>query len=495
MTLLAASRRRLVNVPMLLRIMGWLLLLEALFLCFPAVTCLVYSESDWMPFAATAAATAFVGFLLARYCRPTSSYMGKRDGFLLTAMVWVVFSFFGLVPFLFCSHPLTFSDAFFEAMSGFTTTGASVITDVTHMSHGVHLWRAMMQWIGGMGIILFTLAVIPMLNHSGGMQMFNAEVTGITHDKIRPRISQTAKSLWLIYILLTVALILLLWLGPMTLFESICHAFGAISTGGYSSNSMGITAWHGSVYVKIVLIVFMFLGGVNFGLIYKVALGDTKALRHNDVFRVYVAIITLMLILFAASIAIRGQVENWQSVTLDPLFQIVSTLTSTGFSVSNFENWGPFVMALTFVMMFFGACAGSTSGGAKIDRILYLFKNARNELYRCIYPNAILSVKINGKVVNPDLVTKVIAFLCIYMILVVVGGMALSMFDVPIVDAFFSSFSCLSNTGLGAGITGYGSSYDILPDAAKWILSALMLIGRLEIFTVLVLLTPAFWRH
>ena len=239
----------------------------------------------------------------------------------------------------------------------------------------------------------------------------------------------------------------------------------------------------------------MFLGGVNFGLIYKVARGDTKALRHNDVFRVYVAIITLMLILFASSIAIRGQVENWQSVTLDPLFQIVSTLTSTGFSVSNFENWGPFVMALTFVMMFFGACAGSTSGGAKIDRILYLFKNARNELYRCIYPNAILSVKINGKVVNPDLVTKVIAFLCIYMILVVVGGMALSMFDVPIVDAFFSSFSCLSNTGLGAGITGYGSSYDILPDAAKWILSALMLIGRLEIFTVLVLLTPAFWRH
>ena len=341
----------------------------------------------------------------------------------------------------------------------------------------------MMQWIGGMGIILFTLAVIPMLNHSGGMQMFNAEVTGITHDKIRPRISQTAKSLWFIYLMLTFLLIVLLWLGPMDLFNSICHAFGAISTGGYSSNSSGIAAWHDSVYVKSVLIMFMFLGGVNFGLIFKTLQGDFSALRRNDVFRTYVGVITFMLILFSTTILVRGQYTDWQSVTIDPLFQIVSTITSTGFTVNNFESWGPFILALTFVLMFFGACAGSTSGGAKIDRILYLFKNSKNELYRCLYPNAVLSVKVNGRVVNPDLVSKVIAFLCIYMLLIVGGGMSLTLFDVPIVDAFFSSFSCLSNTGLGAGVTGYGNSYDILPDAAKWILSSLMLIGRLEIFT------------
>lgn len=182
-------------------------------------------------------------------------------------------------------------------------------------------------------------------------------------------------------------------------------------------------------------------------------------------------------------------------ITIDPLFQIVSTITSTGFTVSNFENWGPFVLSLTFVMMFFGSCAGSTSGGAKIDRILYLFKNADNELYRCVYPHSILAVKVNGRVVNPELVNKVIAFLCIYMLLIVAGGMALTALGVPLVDAFFSAFSCISNTGLGAGITGYGNSYDILPDAAKWVLSFLMLIGRLEIFTVLVLLTPAFWRR
>ena len=493
--LLSITQRHLINLRMLVRIMGWLLLIEAFFMLFPAMTCVAYGESDWLPFILTSVATGLLGLLLAMRSRPTSPHMGKRDGYLLTAMVWIVFSFFGLIPFLFCSHPMSYSDAFFEAMSGFTTTGASVITVASEFSHGIHLWRAMMQWIGGMGIILFTLAVIPMLNHSGGMQMFNAEVTGITHDKIRPRISQTAKSLWLIYLTLTFVLVILLWLGPMNLFESVCHAFGAVSTGGYSSSTNGISDWHNSVYTKLVLIVFMFLGGVNFGLMYKALSGNPRAMQRNDVFKTYLCIIGIMLLLFVAAILYNGQYTDWQSISIDPLFQIVSTMTSTGFSVVNFENWGPFVMALTFVLMFAGGCAGSTSGGAKIDRMLYLGKNVRNELYRCLYPNSILSVQINGKVVNPDLVSKVIAFLCIYMLLIVGGGLALTALDVPLVDAFFSSFSCLSNTGLSAGITGYGNSYDILPDAAKWVLSFLMLVGRLEIFTILVIMSPTFWKR
>jgi len=495
MALIKLSRRHFINWRMLGMIVGWLLLIEGGFLLVPTGTCLAYGESDWVPFAATSAITLATGALCARFTRPTSFHMGKRDGYLLTAMVWVVFSIFGMIPFLFCTKAVSVSDAFFEAMSGFTTTGASVLESIEGMSHGIHLWRALMQWIGGMGIILFTLAVIPMLNHSGGMQMFNAEVTGITHDKIQPRISQTAKSLWFIYISLTAVLIFLLWLGPMNLFDSFCHAFGAISTGGYSSHEDGIAAWTGSLYIKIVLIVFMFLGGVNFGLIYKCLRGNFKPLKQNDVFRTYVAVILLMLVLCSSTIVIRGQASNWVEAIIDPLFQVVSTITSTGFSTSNYEAWGPFVLSLTFVMMFFGACAGSTSGGAKIDRILYLFKNAHNELYRCLFPNSIMSVKVNDRVVNPELVSKVIAFLCIYMLLIVAGGMALTACGVPLIDSFFSSFSCLSNTGLGAGITGYGSSYDILPDAAKWILSFQMLTGRLEIFTVLVLFTPAFWRR
>ncbi len=495
MALFKLSHRHFINWRILARIMGWLLLIEGIFMLVPTLTCVAYGESDWLPFAATAALTLATGTALARFSHPISIHMGKRDGYLLTAMVWVVFSVFGMIPFLFCTKAVGLSDAFFEAMSGFTTTGASVLDSIEGMSHGIHLWRALMQWIGGMGIILFTLAVIPMLNHSGGMQMFNAEVTGITHDKIQPRISQTAKSLWLIYIGLTAVLILLLWAGPMNLFDSFCHGFGAISTGGYSSHEDGIAAWTDSLYIKIVLIVFMFLGGVNFGLIYKCLQGNFSSLRTNDVFRTYVAIILGMLVLFSTTILLRGQASNWVQAIIDPLFQIVSTITSTGFSTSNYEAWGPFVLSLTFVMMFFGACAGSTSGGAKIDRILYLFKNAHNELYRCLFPNSIMSVKVNDRVVNPELVSKVIAFLCIYMLLIVAGGMALTACGVPLVDAFFSSFSCLSNTGLGAGVTGYGNSYDILPDTAKWILSFQMLTGRLEIFTILVLFTPAFWRR
>ena len=487
------KKRSLINLPMLLRVSGWLMMIESLFMLIPMGTCLYFRESDWLPFALTAAGTGATGFVLSRHIRPSHYSMSKRDGFLLTAMVWVVFSIFGMLPFMFCKMPISLSDAFFEAMSGFTTTGASVLLDVTHMSHGIHIWRATMQWLGGMGIILFTLAVIPMLNSSGGMLMFNAEVTGITHDKLRPRISQTAKALWMLYFAFTIMLVALLWSGPMNFFDSVCHAFGAISTGGYSTRNEGIAAFN-SIYVKVVLTIFMFVGGVNFSLIYRSLRGEFGALRRNDVFRTYVGLIAVMYILLVIGITTQGTYEGWEDLTIDPLFQIVSTMTSTGFTPSNFEQWGPLVLALVFMLMLFGACAGSTSGGAKIDRLLFLVKNCRNELYRCIYPHAIMSVRVNGKVVSNDIVGKVIAFLCIYMLLISIGGTAMAAMGVPIIDAFFSAFSCMSNTGLGAGITGYGGSYEMLPDAAKWLLSFLMLTGRLEIFTVLLLFAPSFWR-
>lgn len=479
---------------MLLRVAGWLMMIEALFMLIPIVTCLIYGESDWSVFSIIAGITGLCGFFLSRRIRPAHYGMGKRDGFLLTSMVWVVFSVFGMLPFMFCRQPLTLSSAFFEAMSGFTTTGASVITDISDMSHGVHIWRATMQWLGGMGIILFTLAVIPMLNSSGGMLMFNAEVTGITHDKLRPRISETAKALWMIYFAITALLVALLWAGPMNFFDSLCHAFGAISTGGYSTRNDGISAY-GSVYIKVVLTVFMFIGGVNFSLIYRTVRGEWSALRRNDVFRTYVYIVAVMYVLFVAGIMTQGRWNGWQDLTVNPLFQIVSTITSTGFTPTNFENWGPLVLSLVFLLMLFGSCAGSTSGGAKIDRLLYLIRNCRNELYRCIYPHAVMSVRVNGRVVGSDIVNKVIAFLCIYMLLIGLGGTLLAAMGVPIIDAFFSAFSCMSNTGLGAGITGFGGGYDMLPDAAKWVLSFLMLTGRLEIFTVLLLFVPSFWRR
>ena len=486
------QRKSQINFLALARVIGLLVVIEAAFMLIPMITSLIYGENDSKAFAITIGITLFVGALM-MCIRPSRTEMGKREGFLLTALTWVVFSGFGMIPFMIGDSKMTISDAFFEAMSGFTTTGATVMASIDHFSNGIHIWRCLMQWIGGMGIILFTLAVIPMLNHSGGMQMFNAEVTGITRDKLRPRISQTAKGLWLVYVVLTMILVGLLWLGPMNFFDSVCHAFSTMSTGGFSTRNESIGAWD-SPYVKSVVTLFMFLGGVNFALLFKAATGHVGELWKSEVFRSYVYVVAGMMVLFVASIVANNQVHDWQSVTIDPLFQIVSTITSTGLTVGNFENWGSFVIALTFLLMFFGASAGSTSGGAKIDRILFLVKNIRNEIYRCLHPNAICTVRVNGKVLSIELVNKVIAFLCIYVLLIVFGGIILTAIGIPLVDAFFSAFSCIGNTGLGAGVTGYGGSYDIIPDMGKWVLALLMLMGRLELFTVLLQFSRTFWR-
>lgn len=482
-----------INMPIVARLIGWLLMIEGVFMLLPLATCLIYRESDWFAFAISAAACLGIGSVASFCIHPSSRHMAKREGFLLTALVWVVFSFFGMIPFMLSEHPLSFSDAYFEAMSGFTTTGASVMKSISHLSHGILMWRSEMNWIGGMGIILFTLAVLPMLNHSGGMQMFNAEVTGITHDKIRPRVSQTAKGLWGVYIVLTIILTVLLWIGPMDFFDSVCHSFSTISTGGFSTRDESIGAWQ-SCYIDVVVTVFMFLGGVNFTLLYNAAHGKWKRLAGNDVFMTYLKIIAVFYVLFVVCIIANGQMTSVKSVTIDPLFQVLSTLSSTGLSVYNFERWGTFALSLIFFMMFFGACAGSTSGGAKIDRMLYLKKNLHNEIYRCVHPNSILSVRINGNVMNREVVSKVIAFLCLYMLTIVIGGAILTAIGLPLVDAFFSAFSCVGNIGHGAGVTGYGGGYDLIPDAGKWVLSLIMLIGRLEVFTVLILFTRGFWR-
>lgn len=490
--MLFGNTRR-INYPMLLRVLGWLLMIEGAFMVIPLVTCLIYNESDIWAFAITIAVTLGTGALMTFCIKPASSAMAKREGFLLTALVWVVFSIFGMIPFILCRTPLGITDAFYETMSGFTTTGSSVYLSVEDLSHGINIWRCLTQWLGGMGIILFTLAVLPMLNYSGGMQMFNAEVTGITHEKLRPRISQTAKGLWLIYFVLTAVLFALLWIGPMDLFDSICHAFSTMSTGGFSTHDNSIGFWD-SDYIKIVVTIFMFLGGVNFSLIYKSMYGNFKALWKNDTFIAYIRIIVISFIAFVIAIISVGKANTWEDVTIDPLFQIITTMSSTGLTANNFESWGSFVLAMVFILMFFGACAGSTSGGAKIDRLLYLLKNTNNELYRSVHPNSIRSVRINGTIMSPETVDKVIAFLCLYAMIIAFGGVLLTATGIPIVDAFFSSFSCVSNIGLGAGVTGVaGMGYDIIPPIGKWVLSFLMLIGRLELFTILILFTPAFW--
>ena len=488
-----AERSR-INYPMLLKTMGWLVMIESAFMILPVIIAIIYGDNDWLGFAISAAITFIVGFTMTKGIRPSYSQMGRREGFLLTASVWVVFSLFGMIPFLINLDDISVADAFFESMSGFTTTGATVL-DSTHMiDHGMHLWRALTQWIGGMGIILFTLAVVPMLNSSGGMQMFNAEVTGITHDKVRPRISQTAKMLWLTYILLTLAAFVALWLGPMDWFDSLCHAFGAASTGGYSTFSNGINGFN-SPYIYAVLTIIMFLGGVNFSLIIRATTRGPKAFWQNEVFRIFVMSIAFVYIIFVIEILIRHGYSDWQLLTLKPLFQIVSMFTSTGYTVTGFASWGPFILGLMFVMMFIGGCAGSTSGGAKIDRVIFLVKYCRNEINRCIHPNSVTAVKLNGRVQPFTLVSKVIAFLCLFFVVIIVGTLLLLMFGQSPGHSFFSVFSCVSNSGISAGDALYGNDFSALSEPSKCVLSFIMLIGRLELFTILILLTGSFWKR
>ena len=482
-----------INFAMILRVLGQLAMVEAVFMALPLLMCLYKGESDWKAFVISLAVTATVGVTCNYLVRPQSRKLYRRDGLLLASVAWIVFSVFGMLPFLLCSTPLNLSEAFFEAMSGFTTTGATVIRDVESCSHGILLWRALTQWVGGLGIIIFTLTFIPALNNSGSLIMFHAEATGITHDKLGARISRTAKILWGLYSALTLLLVMLLWIGPMGFFESLCQSFTAISTGGFSTRNDSIAAFN-SPYIKVVLTVFMFVGGVSFSLILAVAKKWGRGLWRNDVLKAYVVMILLFYVGVVIAIVARGNYTGWQSVTVDPLFHIVSAVTSTGFSAGDWEGWGFFVLTLTFFMMYIGACAGSTTGGAKVDRVLYMFKNFVLVVKRYIRPRLMRSISVNEQLVDNEKGGEILAFMVIYTLLIVFGGLVLVAQGFPIVDAFFSSFSCVSNNGLGAGVTGITGSYDFLPSSGLWIMSFLMLAGRLEIMTIIALFLPSFWR-
>lgn len=485
------SRNQNINFARIFRVIGFLLVVEALFMLVPMATALYYGENDYYAFAVGATFTALTGWLLWGGVRNTRRDLSKRDGFLLTGLVWVCFSLLGTVPLMLSSLSLGFTDAFTETMSGFTTTGFSVVDDVENLSRSVLLWRCLTQWIGGMGIILFTLAVLPALNSNGGMQLMSAEVTGITQDKIQPRVSQTAKRMWLIYIILTVLASVLLTVGPMTPYESICHALTTVSSGGFSTHSDSLMSCT-STYVKVVIMIFMFIAGINFAIIYRASTGNIMSSWKDEALRNYVKLIVAMTVLIWIVQLARGWGELDSSSVIDPMFQVVSAVSTTGNQVTGWQSWGPLVFPLFIIVMGMGACAGSTSGGAKIDRVTYVFKNTINEVKRCIFPRRIYPLSINGKVQSPEIINKVMAFLWIYTGLIAVGAILLILFDLPAVDAILTSMSSVSNSAVGHGVTA--GSIASVPDAGKWVINALMLTGRLEVFTILVLLLPGFWR-
>ncbi len=484
---------RRINFAMVFKIVGWLLMIEAAFMAVPAIVAVFWQGPDCIEICCCSAFTCLFGYCLNRMIHPQHNTLSKREGFLLTALIWIVFSLFGMLPFLFSTTPLNIVDAFFEAICGFTTTGCSSYPLLDELGPGLTLWRALMQWIGGMGIILFTLAVVPMLNHAGGMQMFNAEVTGITHEKTKPRISSTAKSLWTVYIVLTILCILLLWAGPMDLFESICHAFGTMSTGGFSTSNDGLAYWSSS-YIDIVVTVFMFLGGANFTMIVFAASGQWARAKRNHTLKVYVYIILSSYALITLGLLCQNLVNDWQDATIFPLFQVMAGITSTGYTLSSLPLWSPFCIAILLPLIFMGACAGSTSGGCKIDRIVVLGKYVANSVRTALMPNKVTSVVIDSRVLAPDLVQKSIAFLLLYCIVICGGALLLTPFNIPVSDSLFTALSCVSNSGISPSSLGMATDMAALPGAAKLLLGLLMLIGRLEIFTIIILFTPSFWR-
>ena len=345
-----------------------------------------------------------------------------------------------------------------------------------------------------MGIILLTVAILPMLNHQGGLILFNSEVTGISHEKLKPKIGETSKKLWYVYISLTAILCLLLCVGPMKPFDAICHAFSTMATGGFSTKQASLNHWH-SAYIDYVITIFTFVAGINFALVYRAVTGDVKRLFSNEETKWYTVIVVGATVVVVAGLYVTGQNSSFEETVRVSLAQVVTVITSTGYTVGDYVAWGPFFTTVFLLLMFFGACAGSTCGGAKIDRLVVLAKNTRNEFYRVIHPNAILPVRVNGKAISHEVVSKILAFILVYVMVLIAGSIVLTALGLSIEEAFGSTLSCLSNIGPGAGATGPVGNYAFIPDIGKWTLSFIMLIGRLELFTVLILFTSYFWKN
>lgn len=480
------------NIKIILRVVGLLMFVEGAFLLLPLIISLIYGENDSMGFVLSSGTNMLVGGAIIWFTRNASKDIGKREGFIIVSLVWIVFSLLGSLPYIFTGAIPSYTDAFFETMSGFTTTGSSILNDIESLSHGVLFWRSLTHWLGGMGIIVLSLAILPIFG-IGGMQLYIAEVPGPTPDKISPRIRHTAATMWAIYLVLTVVETLLLWAGDMSLFDAVCHAFATMATGGFSTKQASIGFWP-SPYIQYVIIVFMFLAGTNFTLTYFTLRGKFKPILNDEEFKYYAIIVLGFTILLSVGLLITSQYGVEESFR-NSLFWVVSLVTTTGFGTVDYLLWKPVLIALIFMLFFFGGSAGSTGGGIKIMRIVLLFKNGYYELKRLIHPNAVIPLKFNMHSVDSKIVTNVLAFFVLYF-MIFGGSIVIFMLFVPDLETSMGAVaSCLGNIGPGLGAVGPAENYAHIHPIGKWFLSFLMLLGRLELFTILVLFSPAFWKE
>lgn len=481
-----------INFKVVANILGLLLVFNGLFmlLCLPAT--LYYNSGDLLPIFTSAAITIGVGLVAWVFTRASERPdVKKREGFLIVTLGWVVMTLSGALPYILSGSVVNFTDAFFETMSGYTTTGATIIRDLNVIPKDILLWRSFTHWIGGMGIIVLAVAILPVLG-IGGMQLFMAESSGVKLDKVQPRIRETAKRLWLVYVGLTALQIVLLALAGMSWFDAINHAFATTATGGFSTYNDSAASF--SPLIQYILIIFMFLAGCNFSLLYFGLNRKFDKIFSNEEFRYY-TLVTLVLSVGIAIVVAHVDGNGAEKAFRDSLFQVVSIITTTGFVSADYTAWSPFVTLLFFLLLFSGGMAGSTAGGVKTVRHIILAKNSFLELKRQLHPSAIIPVRLNGRAIDPTITYSVVAFIMMYITVFALGCVLMALLGVDFDTTLGSVATSLGNVGPGIGKVGPVNNFADIPTAGKWLLSILMLVGRLELFTVLIIFTPYFWRR
>ena len=481
-----------INFKTIIRINGILLLLETVMFLICSGVSYYYNDEALLDFWKSAGITAGAGLLMVAAGRNGNRQLTRRDSYVLVSLAWVIFSFFGMLPFYISGYIPDVTNAFFETMSGFTSTGATILDNIESLPHGLLFWRSMTQWIGGLGIIMFTIAILPIFGING-IQVFVAETSGPTHDKVHPRIGVTAKWIWSIYTGITAVLVALLMLGGMDWFDSVCHAFATTGTGGFSTKQASVE-YYNSPYIEYVISIFMFISGINFTLLLLVANRKFKKAVGNAELKWYFWSVVCFTGIIAA-ILYRTSPMDMEEAFRKSLFQVISLHTSTGFATDDYMLWTPILWGLLTIVMIIGACAGSTTGGLKCIRMVILAKVSRNEFKHILHPNAVLPVRANKQVVSPSVISTVLAFCFLYFVLIIVGILLMMGMGIGLVESIGCVISSIGNMGPGLGETGPAYSWNALPDAAKWLLSFLMLLGRLELFTVLLLFTPEFWKR
>ena len=493
------------NFKVILHVMGLLLICNGGFMLLSVLISFIYKDGVTLGMSAAALVTLLIGTLLMFTTRGHRKELKVREGYIIVSFGWIFMALSGSLPYVMTKAIPDFTNAFFETMSGYTTTGASILNDIESIPKGVLFWRSLTHWIGGMGIIVLAIAILPLLG-IGGMQLFAAESPGPSADKLKPRITDTAKRLWLIYVSYTAAETLLLMLAGMDFFDAINHAFSTLSTGGFSTKNASMAYWNDNPMIQYIIILFMFLAGSNFVMSYFAFKGRGQRVLQDDEFKWYFyfvaafTIISSLIVYFQADVSLSS-IDHpmiWgegESAFRHSLFQVLTVITTTGFVSADFTMWTPFLTIFYFGMFFLGGCAGSTAGGVKVMRHIIMIRNGLIEFKRTLHPNAILPVRFNKKSINSGIVFNIQGFFILYMLSFIIGAVVLAALGLDFETAIGGAASSLGNIGPAFGALSPVNNFDLLPDFGKWWCSFLMLIGRLELFTVLIILTPFFWRN